>query len=519
LRAALDGIVLRNLRYVSVWVSLLYLVFLISHLTRSPQAVREVMPILDVTTSLILISLYAAITLGRVPPHRSHLLSAVVACLLLATDVVHYVLGEEPGLTMNMILIEIGVGSFFLSLKWFAATSAIILLAWLTPTIVVPDLRSNLADYGILFLVSIVLSALIQTSRIRSLIELELSNLRFRRLSDASREGIAIFKNGIILDVNQKLSTLSGYARSELIGKQPDFLFASQNGLGRKKDGSTYPIERSTQIITPGTQPIIAIALWDISERKAAEKIIDEQRMKMIYSAKMSALGEMAAGISHEIKNPLTAIMAGLEFMQLMMARGNLAKETTLKLIKQAHSDGARINKIINGLYTFARDSESDQFERASLKTIIEESISLTDERAKRQGITLILDPIPENLIIECRPTQVSQILLNILSNAFDAIEGTKHKWVKISTRDLGENAEIGITDSGRGIPPEIRNKIMQPFFTTKGPRRGTGLGLSISTGLVERHHGTLELDPTSEHTRFVVRIPKKQSQPAERAA
>ncbi|HEX4924120.1 MAG TPA: ATP-binding protein, partial [Bdellovibrionales bacterium] len=118
-------------------------------------------------------------------------------------------------------------------------------------------------------------------------------------------------------------------------------------------------------------------------------------------------------------------------------------------------------------------------------------------------------------LVIACRPTQISQVLLNLLNNAHDAVAEQTEKWVKLDVRDLGDSVELSVTDSGAGIPPEIQEKIMQPFFTTKQIGEGTGLGLSISKGLVDSHHGQLRLDAKSKNTRFVVLLPKTQ-QPAD---
>ena len=128
--------------------------------------------------------------------------------------------------------------------------------------------------------------------------------------------------------------------------------------------------------------------------------------------------------------------------------------------------------------------------------------------------IELAIDPIPEGLQAQCRSAQVAQVLLNLLSNAYDAVESQVKRWVRISVAARGDEVEIAVTDSGRGIPPKIAPRIMEPFFTTKEIGRGTGLGLSLSKGIAEAHGGRLELDSHSPETRFVLTL-RRGDQPA----
>jgi signal transduction histidine kinase len=114
-----------------------------------------------------------------------------------------------------------------------------------------------------------------------------------------------------------------------------------------------------------------------------------------------------------------------------------------------------------------------------------------------------------KSLRIDCRPTEISQVLLNLLNNAVDAVQPLAEKWVELQVRSAGKDVEISVMDSGKGIPEKIRDKVGQPFFTTKVVGHGTGLGLSISRGIVEAHGGHLNLDTQCEHTRFVVTLPK----------
>ena len=130
-------------------------------------------------------------------------------------------------------------------------------------------------------------------------------------------------------------------------------------------------------------------------------------------------------------------------------------------------------------------------------------------ERLRQNSVELRVPPVEKSLRIDCRPTEISQVLLNLLNNAVDAVQPLAEKWVELKVRNAGNEIEISVTDSGAGIPEKIRDKMGQPFFTTKVVGHGTGLGLSISKGIVEAHGGRLSLDAECEHTRFVVMLPK----------
>lgn len=160
----------------------------------------------------------------------------------------------------------------------------------------------------------------------------------------------------------------------------------------------------------------------------------------------------------------------------------------------------------------FSRDGEQDPFLAVSLKQILEDCQALCSERFSRIGAELEIDELSKDLFIECRSTQIFQVLLNLLNNSRDAIENLDEKWVKISIKDCGDTVELRISDSGKGIPAEVHDKLFSPFFTTKGVGKGTGLGLSISEKLVKTHGGSLKLDPHAPSTCFVLQLPKFQS-------
>lgn len=255
------------------------------------------------------------------------------------------------------------------------------------------------------------------------------------------------------------------------------------------------------------------IIIWRIlvsrnNDKKENDKKIELGRIQLIQSAKMATLGEMASGIAHEINNPLTIILGKSKQIQRQIQQTEGVESNSQQLSKII-SAAERIGRIINGLRTFSRSSEGDPFQIEPLSSIIHDTISLCEERFLNHKIPIEIDEIPL-IYIPCRPSQISQVFLNLLSNSLDAVDKLTEKWVKIKfTIDISLNQiNIEFTDSGHGIPKEIANRIMQPFFTTKDVGSGTGLGLSISKGIIEKHHGKIALDSSAKNTKFIVTLP-----------
>jgi len=226
----------------------------------------------------------------------------------------------------------------------------------------------------------------------------------------------------------------------------------------------------------------------------------------------MSWLGGMAGGVAHEINTPLGIIAMLASKLRNEMSIENFDKNRAIQSLDKVEKTVFRIAGIIKGLRHFSRDGSKDPFKSISVNNLIEDTLSLCRERFKNHDIDLKTPDGLDDLKLECRPIEISQVLLNLLNNAYDAVYGVQKKWIAVEVKDTGDAIKLSISDSGIGIKPQIRDKIMQPFFTTKEVGKGTGLGLSISNGIVESHKGTLVLDLTTDHTRFVVRLPKSQA-------
>ncbi|WP_141734254.1 ATP-binding protein [Oligoflexus tunisiensis] len=236
---------------------------------------------------------------------------------------------------------------------------------------------------------------------------------------------------------------------------------------------------------------------------------LERQRENFLYAEKMASLGEMAGSIAHEINNPLAIIQGSAQKLQIRLRHEELNREDLKHTAGVILKTAERIGRIIKSLRFVARDGSTDPFANTSIKTIVEETLALCEARLKNEEIRIDASLIPADLCCVCRAVQISQVLINLINNAVDAIRDLPEKWIRIEARSQKGMIHIAVTDSGPGIPKELADKIMKPFFTTKGVGKGTGLGLSISRGIAHAHGGDLELDADSPHTRFVLTLPQ----------
>lgn len=287
------------------------------------------------------------------------------------------------------------------------------------------------------------------------------------------------------------------------------------------KHGENSSIQEIRGLSTEFEKMLAQIKARDSSLRDSnelLEKKVDERTKQLkeaeamaMQKTKMTSLGEMASGVAHEINNPLAIIFGKASLLRESISEGNVEPAEIIKTIQKIESTAERISKIVKNLRVFSRDVSEDPFQTISVKTLLHDTLELCESKFQSHGIRLSQSDCDPSLTIECRAPQISQVLLNLLNNAHDAILNLEDKWINIEVVDLNESVSFFITDSGAGIPVEIQEKIMQPFFTTKDPDKGTGLGLSISKGITDAHHGKLELNTRSAHTCFVLTLPKVQ--------
>lgn len=239
---------------------------------------------------------------------------------------------------------------------------------------------------------------------------------------------------------------------------------------------------------------------------------LDEQKLITLQASKMSALGEMAGGIAHEINTPLATIK--LLTSQLIQEIQNDIPdlESLTTQVQKIEYTSDRVAKIVRGLKTFARDDSSDPLEECRAEDILNEAFSLCAEQLRINHVAVKMYLPEQDIVIQCRSIQIAQVILNLISNARDAIEDLNEKWIEISVVETQKWVEFRVTDSGNGISKENQEKIFQPFYTTKGVGKGTGMGLSISLGIVKAHKGELFVDSSNANTSFVLRLARSQA-------
>lgn len=242
----------------------------------------------------------------------------------------------------------------------------------------------------------------------------------------------------------------------------------------------------------------------------ALKTFADNRRIleaQLADAARLSILGEMASGVAHEINNPLAIIKGRIGILKRNFEQNTLDPNITAKQFQSIDTTIDRIAKIIAGLRTYSRDAQNDERQLTEVAPLIQDTLELCREKLKYESIELRV-ACPENIYVNCRPAQISQILMNLISNSRDAITQLDKKWIDITVTEKVNQVVFTLKDSGTGINEKISQKIMNPFFTTKAVGKGTGLGLSISTGIANSHGGTIKYDSSEKNTTFVLVLP-----------
>lgn len=264
-------------------------------------------------------------------------------------------------------------------------------------------------------------------------------------------------------------------------------LWVYTNGRAHYKNGKVVKLSGTIQ---------------DIDEKKKAEMALEKERAISAQSAKLATLGELSAGVAHEINNPLAIAMGSLSLLE----KNKDDPEKYNKKIDLIEKSCKRIQKITKGMLKFSRVGEKD-LRPVPISTIVEEAVSLAQLKSKKFSILLDAQIHSEQNIL-CNDIEVEQVIINLVNNAIDAIKEADERWVKVEATDSDGFVVVRIIDSGGGLPPEIAEKLFDPFFTTKELGEGTGLGLSISKGILEEHNSTIHIDHDCENTCFVLKFP-----------
>ena len=244
-------------------------------------------------------------------------------------------------------------------------------------------------------------------------------------------------------------------------------------------------------------------------------QLADKQRELIIsqghvhYANKMASLGEMASGIAHEINSPIQAINLVAQRVQRQLKKKMSVEDIDAAMVKITVGV-SKISEIIDSLRRVSRSSSDDDFLDTKLRELVEDLLNIVEERFKVNniGFEINYDNVSENKIVQCQRLEISQVLINLVNNADDAIKDMPNKWIRIDISGESNNLRISVTDSGAGISTEITDRIFEPMFTTKDVGEGTGLGLSISNEIIANHNGSLYIDKRCGNTCFIIEIP-----------
>lgn len=247
--------------------------------------------------------------------------------------------------------------------------------------------------------------------------------------------------------------------------------------------------------------------IQDVTFKVVAEKEIELNRLKAVQNAKLASLGEMSAGVAHEINNPLAIIDGNLRLIRKHRFDDPMF-ENKIEIAEQAVQ---RIAKIVDGLRKFSRTSEVTELKVHPAQEIIQEALVMIEPKSKRFAIEIVTN-IKTRGLIACDPMEIEQVVINLINNGMDAIKNLENRWIRINLFEEGLEVVLQVIDSGSGIPSEIETKLFQPFFTTKPVGEGTGIGLSICKGIVDHHKANIRLNREFKNTCFEVRFKKSEA-------
>lgn len=253
----------------------------------------------------------------------------------------------------------------------------------------------------------------------------------------------------------------------------------------------------------------VMVAALPINELVQTKNDLKIQEARSQYAAKLASLGEFSANVAHEINNPLTIIEVASRQLKETLKDSPVDIEKISGITDKISETTQRISKIVRSLKSLSKNADEEPFTNTTFLNIIEPAKEIASQKLTEHNIALKISILTEDIALFGNEVQLGQVILNLISNSIDAIKELDERWIEIKYRPSFAWTDIFITDSGLGIPAEIQDKIMTPFFTTKGTPEGTGLGLSISKSIIENHSGQLTLLSDRPHTTFRIRLPR----------
>jgi len=353
---------------------------------------------------------------------------------------------------------------------------------------------------------------------------------RFRLVVEAAPNAmVMVNRAGEIVMVNTQAERVFGYSRAELLGQlverlvperfrgrhpgmrasffadpRPRPMGAGRDLFGLKRDGSEFPIEIGLNPIETEEGMMVLSAIVDITERKTAEAALKQSQSRLqelhaelLHVSRLSAMGQMAAMVAHELNQPLTAISNYMEAVAALLDRGGELPIPRLRgAVVRAGEQAVRAGQIIQQLRGFVSRGDSEKRIEAVMP-LVKEAAELTLLGTKQKGISIRVEDDSAHAIIVADKIQIQQVLLNLLRNAAEAVADQEHRDIALLTEVRDDTAQISVVDNGPGLPDEVQAKLFQPFVSTK--KTGMGLGLSICHTIIAAHDGRLWAEPNPE--------------------
>jgi PAS domain S-box-containing protein len=357
------------------------------------------------------------------------------------------------------------------------------------------------------------------------------SEQQFRLIVEAAPNGMLLVdERGTIVMVNAAALRQFGYEREELLGKSVEMLIPgpsrsdhrqhragftrapetrSMGGgrelFGLRKDGSEFPVEIGLTPLQRAKGMRVVASILDITERKRLE-------IQLRRAERLAELGTLASGMAHEIGTPMNVILGRAEYLLQRTADEGM-KKGLATIVTQVE----RITKVMNQLLTFARRKPLER-RAVDLGEIVDDSLEMFEERIAHSRITI--DKTIESSLPPVRADrdQLIQVLINLVMNSIHAMpEGGQ---LRLSLARENSRVRLGVSDTGHGMPEEVRTKVFDPFFTTKDFGKGTGLGLTVVKGIIEEHGGTIAVESAVDKgTTFWIRLPLDEASSVKREA
>jgi two-component system sensor kinase FixL len=332
---------------------------------------------------------------------------------------------------------------------------------------------------------------------------------------------VVIDEAGLIRDFSHAAERLFGWTAAEVAGRNVSMLMPSPYreehdgylqryyrtgerriiGVGRvvvgeRRDGSTFPMELAVGEMRGAGERFFTGFVRDLTERQQTETRLQELQTELVHVSRLTALGEMASALAHELNQPLSAIANYLKGSKMLMERDPVPVDRVADAMNKAADEALRAGQIIRRLRDFVARGETERSVE-SLPKMIEEASALALVGAKEHGIRVRFDFDRDVDLVLADKVQVQQVVLNLIRNAIDAMMDCAKRDLTVIVRPADDNmALVSVRDSGPGISPEIADQLFQPFITTK--RTGMGVGLSISRTIIEAHGGRIWAEPNA---------------------